>query len=178
LRPVAFYGLIVTEGGGRGVLLLMRCLTIQIFHDGGIMKRFKWSITLAAAFSLIVFFLNAAWSGGLTPCEVVFKYYHALQNQDYKGASECVSREMLNGKSKEEWAETTKKMFEFGKVAITEVSATPGLVSGQEAQVNSVVNSRDACNKDGLIEHNIEHLVLEDGLWKLDETELLDSPKP
>src|SRR4030042_6659258 len=136
------------------------------------MKRFKWSIGLAVTFFLIIFSLNAAWSDGLTPREVVLKYYHALQNKDFKGASECISRTMLNDKSKEEWAEATKKTFEFGKVVITEVSATPGPISGQTAQVNSVVTSRDAFNKDGLIERNRENLVLEDGLWKLDETEL------
>lgn len=142
------------------------------------MKKIRLSITLAVTFSLIVFSLNAAWSGGLTPGEVVLKYYHALQNKDYKGASECISRKMLKDKSKEEWAETTKNMFEFGKVVITEVSVTLGPVSGQEAQVNSVMNSRDEFNKSGLIEHNRESLVLEDGLWKLDATELLDNPLP
>jgi hypothetical protein len=41
--------------------------------------------------------------------------------------------------------------------------------------VDTVINSKDAFNKDGMIEYNAEHLVLEDGLWKIDRTELKDS---
>lgn len=139
------------------------------------MERFRWGIILAVAFSLITFPLNAAWSGGLTPEEVTLKYYQALQNRDFPGASQYISREMRADKSDKEWAESMKNLFESTKVEILEISVSPGSVSGQEAQVNSIITSRDIFNKNGLIEHNREYLVLEDGLWKLDRTELEES---
>jgi hypothetical protein len=58
---------------------------------------------------------------------------------------------------------------------LTEISASPGPISGQEAQVTSVITSRDVFNKNGLIEYNREYMVTEDGLWKIDRTELEDS---
>ena len=148
------------------------------------MKRFigqRWGIVSAVVFSLIIFSLNAAWSGGLArkgglaPQDVVLKYYQALQKRDFSGAYQCISREMRDDKNQKQWVETMKAIFEGGEVVITEISVTPGPVSGQKAQVNTVINSRDSFNKYGSIEYNVEHLVLEDGLWKVDRTELKDS---
>ena len=142
------------------------------------MERFigqRWGIIAAVLFSLIIFSLNAAWGTGLTPEEVVLKYYHTLQNRDFSGASQCVSRGMLAGKSQKEWAKEMKALYEGGKVEITEISVSPGSVSGQEAQVKNVMTSKDIINKNGVVEYNVEHLVLEDGLWKIDRTELEDS---
>ena len=142
------------------------------------MKRFisqRWGIISAVVFSLIIFSLNAAWGGGVTPEEVVLKYYHALQNGDFSGAYQCISRGMRDDKDQGQWAAFMKDLFEGGKVVFTEISVTPGPISGKAAQVNTVINSKDIFNKNGLIEYNVEHLVLEDGLWKIDRTELKDS---
>ena len=139
------------------------------------MKRFisqRWGIILVAVF---IFSLNTAWGGGLAPQEVVLKYYHALQKGDFSGAWQCISRGMRDDKNEGEWVAFMKDLFEGGKVVFTEISVTPGPVSGQEAQVNTVINSKDIFNKNGLIEYNVEHLILEDGLWKIDRTELKDS---
>lgn len=142
------------------------------------MERFigqRWGIIAAVVFSLTIFSLNAAWGGGSAPQEVVLKYYHALQNKDFSGAYQYISRGMRDDKDQGQWVAFMKDLFEGGKVVITEISVTPGPVSGQEAQVNTVINSKDIFNKNGLIEYNVEHLVLEDGLWKIDRTELKDS---
>lgn len=132
----------------------------------------KWASAMLAC-SLL--FLNTAWGGGPAPTEVVQKYYGALQKKDFSEAYQCISRGMRDGKSEAQWTELIKGLFEVGNVVFTEVSVTPGPVSEKKAQVNSVVNSKDSFNKNGLIEHNVEHLVLEDGLWKLDQTELKES---
>ncbi|PJA49334.1 MAG: hypothetical protein CO171_05565 [Syntrophobacterales bacterium CG_4_9_14_3_um_filter_49_8] len=142
------------------------------------MERFigqRWGIVAAVLFFLAIFSLNAAWGAGLTPEEVVLKYYHALQNRDFSGASQCVSRGMLAGKSQKNWANEMKDLYEGGKVEITDISVSPGSVSGPEAQVKNVMTSKDIINKNGVVEYNVEHLVLEDGLWKIDRTELEDS---
>lgn len=142
------------------------------------MQRFfrqKWSMIAAVACSLLVLSLNAAWGGGPVPTEVVQKYYGALQKKDFSEAYQCISREMRDGKSEAQWADLMKGLFEVGNVVFTGAAVTPGPVSEKEAQVNSVVHSKDSFNKNGLIEHNVEHLILEDGLWKLDRTELKES---
>ena len=82
---------------------------------------------------------------------------------------------MRDGKEQKQWVDFMKDLFEGGKVTFTEISVTPGAVSEKEAQVNTVINSKDIFNKNGLIEYNVEHLVLEDCLWKIDRTELKDS---
>jgi len=142
------------------------------------MERFigqRWGIVAAVLFFLAIFSLNAAWGAGLTPEEVVLKYYHALQNRDFSGASQCVSRGMLAGKSQKNWANEMKDLYEGGKVEITDISVSPGSVSGPEARVKNIMTSKDIINKLGVVEYNVEHLVLEDGLWKIDRTELEDS---
>ena len=82
---------------------------------------------------------------------------------------------MLAGKSQKNWANEMKDLYEGGKVEITDISVSPGSVSGPEAQVKNVMTSKDIINKNGVVEYNVEHLVLEDGLWKIDRTELEDS---
>lgn len=132
----------------------------------------RWA---GAMLACSLFFMNTAWGAGLAPAEVVQKYYGALQKKDFSEAYQHISRGMRDGKSEVQWTELIKGLFEAGDVVFTEVSVTPGPVSEKEAQVNSVVNSKDSFNKNGLIEHNVEHLILEDGLWKLDRTELKES---
>ena len=139
------------------------------------MEKFRQGIISAAAFSLIIFSLNAAWGGGLAPEEVIMQYYRALQNRDFPKAYRCISKEMRADKDEAKWAEIMKNLFEGGQIVIMDISVSPGTVSGQEAKVNTVITSRDISNKNGLIEYNQEYLVLEDGIWKIDRTELEDS---
>lgn len=133
----------------------------------------KWS--RIAILALLVLSFDAAWGEGLAPAEVVQKYYGALQKKDFSEAYQCISRGMRDGKSEAQWTDLIKGLFEVGDVVFAGISITPGPVSEKAAQVNSVVNSKDSFNKNGLIEHNVEHLILEDGLWKLDRTELKES---
>ncbi|MDX9787508.1 MAG: hypothetical protein RBT11_12060 [Desulfobacterales bacterium] len=135
-------------------------------------KGIRWRMTLVVAFSLIFVSLNAAFCSELTPSEVVLKYYHALQKKDFATALQCVSKGMRQDKSDEEWLSSMKVFIEGGDVVIMKVSATPGPISDKEAQVSSVITSKDAFNPEGVTEHNIEYLVLEEGIWKLDRTEV------
>lgn len=141
------------------------------------MERFiqRFNIIAAVLLSLMVFSLNAAWGGESAPKDVVQKYYTALQKRDFSTAYKCISKGMRDDKSEGEWIELMKGLFESGNVTFTGITITPGPVSGKEAQVNTVINSKDTFNKDGMIEYNLEHLVLEDGAWKIDRTELKDS---
>lgn len=115
------------------------------------------------------------WGESLTPQAVVLEYYHALQNRDFAQAYRYISQGMRAGKEQDKWAQEIQALFERGKVAIKEISVSPGAVSDQEARVNSTITSKDLVNVNGLIEYNREYLVLEDGGWKLDRTELRDS---
>ena len=115
------------------------------------------------------------WGESLTPQAVVLEYYHALQNRDFAQAYRYISQGMRAGKDQEKWGQEIQALFERGKVAIKEISVSPGAVSDQEARVNSTITSKDLVNVNGLIEYNREYLVLEDGGWKLDRTELRDS---
>jgi hypothetical protein len=141
------------------------------------MERFihRLNIIAAVLLSLMVFSLNTAWGGEPAPKDVVQKYYTALQKGDFSAAYKCISKGMRDDKNEGEWVELIKGLFESGNVVFTGITITPGPVSGKEAQVNTVINSKDTFNKDGMIEYNLEHLVLEDGLWKIDRTELKDS---
>ncbi|MFZ3207452.1 MAG: hypothetical protein WA140_01280 [Geobacteraceae bacterium] len=141
------------------------------------MERFihRFNIATAVMLSLVIFSLNAAWGGELAPKDVVQKYYNALQKKNFSAAYQCISKGMRDDKSEGQWVELMKELFESGNVTFTGITITPGPVSGKEAQVDTVINSKDVFNKDGMIEHNVEHLVLEDGSWKIDRTELKDS---
>ena len=119
--------------------------------------------------------VTPVWGENLTPQEVVLKYYQALQNRDFAQAYRYVSQGMRAGKDQEKWAQEIQALFERGKVAIKEISVSPGAVSDQEARVNSTITSKDLVNVNGLIEYNRDYLVLEDGSWKLERTELRDS---
>ena len=122
-----------------------------------------------------IWVLTPVWGESLTPQAVVLEYYHALQNRDFAQAYRYISQVMRAGKDQDKWAQEIQALFERGKVAIKEISVSPGAVSDQEARVNSTITSKDLVNVNGLIEYNREYLVLEDGSWKLDRTELRDS---
>jgi hypothetical protein len=122
-----------------------------------------------------ILFVSQVWGEGIPPQEVVLKYYHALQNKDFPRAYQNISPKMRAGKNQAEWVKDIQEIFIKGKVEISKISVSEVQISGQEAQVNSTITSKDLVNINGLIEYNLDHLVLEDGNWKLDYTELMDS---
>lgn len=119
--------------------------------------------------------VTPVWGENLTPPEVVLKYYQALQAKDFARAYSYISRGMRAGKSQAEWSRDIQNLFLGGRVQISAISVSGGQTSEQEAQVNSTITSKDLVNVNGLIEYNRDYLVLEDGSWKLERTELRDS---
>jgi len=139
---------------------------------------FPWVSRLLLVFTLTVaqqMTLKVSDLPVLTPEEVVKRYYLALKEGDFAQAYGYISKNMRAGKSRVEWVRQISKLFKSGKVEIEEVSVSLDSISGREAVVKSQVVSKDLFNRKGIIEYNREHLIREDGHWKLDRTELIRS---
>ena len=131
------------------------------------------------AIIVAVFLVGGSVSYGaeLSPEATVSNYYDALKNGNFEQAAEYVSRTMMGDKTKKEWADAWKKTFEYAKVVILECSVSPAKIEGDKATVKVKSMSKDKFNSQGLVENEIDHLIKENGVWKIDETEvLLDMP--
>ena len=73
----------------------------------------------------------------------------------------------------EQWAADWKKVCEVGKVEILKFSISPAKIDGDKAIVEVLLKSKDIFNPDGLEEKEIDSLVRENGIWKIDSTEVL-----
>ena len=120
---------------------------------------------------------NLSYGAELSPEATVSNYYNALKNGNFEQAAEYVSRTMRGDKTKKEWADAWRKAFEYAKVVILECSVSPAKIEGDKATVKVKNRSKDKFNSQGIVENEIDHLIKENGIWKIDETEvLLDMP--
>jgi hypothetical protein len=61
----------------------------------------------------------------------------------------------------------------MGSVILHEYGISSIDIDGETATVSDWTRASDVFNKDGIIEKEIDHLKLIDGVWKLDATEVL-----
>jgi hypothetical protein len=120
---------------------------------------------------LAVFCFNALASD-VSPEQTVCKFYNSLKNKDYEQAYECISKKFKDGKDKEKWVKDWKETVDFAKVEILDFSVSECKIDGDKATVHVSVDAKDMINKDGITETEIDYLVIEDSVWKIDATEV------
>lgn len=108
-----------------------------------------------------------------TPEAVVNSYYAALKARKYENAYKLLTPTMIDGRSSKEYVADWKNIVNLGSVILHEYGITSVEVDGDTAKVNAWTRASDVFNKDGIIEKEIDHLKLIDGIWKLDATEVL-----
>ena len=113
---------------------------------------------------------DIAFGEVLTPEATVINFYTALQNEDFEQAYGYLSSKMKGNKTKEQWTEDTKNLFESGEVVILEFKVSPAKVEGDKGMVQVWNRSKDMLNSEGLVEYETDHLTQENGVWKIDET--------
>lgn len=133
-------------------------------------KKIKVCLIIVAMVMLIG---NVTFGEDLSPAATVSKYYNALKNGEFDQAAEYISKRMRGNKTKKEWAKEWRKMFQAGKVVISEISVSPGKIEGDRATVRLKTRSKDRFNPQGVEENEIDHLIKEDGIWKIDRTEVV-----
>jgi len=131
-------------------------------------KTSAWLI-LAAMFMLAG---NISWGEELSPEATVSTYYNALKNGKFEQAAEYISKNMRGDKTKEQWANEWRETFKTGNVGISEISVLAGEIEGDQATVRIKTISQDRFNPQGIEENETDYLIKEDGVWKIDQTEV------
>ena len=134
-------------------------------------------ISIAAL--LFMGMIQVAWSGGVdyregnTPEDVVLNYFTALQNGDFSKAYDFVSDKMRDNRTREAYIKDWKNVMTSGQVEILEFGITSSKIDGNNATVEAWNVSSDVFNVLGIKENEIDRLILIDGDWKINETEVL-----
>ena len=130
-------------------------------------------ITLSIFFCTLFFITGTVCGSSSTPEAVITNYYNYIKTGNYNNAYTCITKKMSDGKTMEQWAADWKKVCEVGKVEILKISISPAKIDGDKAIVEVLLKSKDIFNPDGLEEKEIDSLVRENGIWKIDSTEVL-----
>ena len=109
----------------------------------------------------------------LGPKETVEKHLAALQDYIFEEAFDYISKEFADGKTKQEWADSTRDLYSSANVKVRKFTLYPAKIEGDKAIVPDILNASDIFNKEGSTEYELYHLVKEDGVWKVDRQELL-----
>ncbi len=112
------------------------------------------------------------YAADLTPEETVTGFYNSIQSGEYEKAYDFISQKMKDGKNCKEWAADWKKTVDFGQVVLIEFGVESAKIEGDKATVRAWNKSSAIFNKDGIVEHETDHLEIEDGIWKLDVTDV------
>ena len=117
-----------------------------------------------------------AFAADPTPEETVKAYLTAVKGNDFNTAYPLVTREMAQGKSKEDWVKEQQWVMQMAEVKIFEFNVYPGKVEGDKAYVPNVLNSQDKfLNQLGVVEHELYTLVREDGRWKINQQQIVEN---
>jgi hypothetical protein len=131
------------------------------------------SITVLLFLSMIQVTWSAEYREGNTPEDVVLNHFTALQNQDFDKHYDLVSATMHDGRTREAYIEDWKNIVKVGQVEVIEFGITSSKIDGDTATVEAWNVSSDVFNVLGIKENEIDRLILIDGVWKIDETEVL-----
>lgn len=131
------------------------------------------TITLLLLFSVI----RAGWCGGdedsVTIAALQQTYFNAVQSKDFATAYDMVTENMRDGRTKEKYVEEWEGVMKSAQVDIVDGGVTAIEVDGDKARVHAWTKASDVFNAIPIIEKEIDHWVLKDGVWKLDLTEVL-----
>lgn len=126
---------------------------------------------------LFMSMIGAAWSAeyreGNTPEDVVLNYFTALQNKEFGKAYDLVSPKMRDNRTREKYIKDWKDVVTMGQVDVQEFGITSSKIDGDTAIVEAWNVTSDVFNVLGIKENEIDRLILIDGVWKINETEVL-----
>ena len=126
---------------------------------------------IAMAF-FVTFFCFNALASDVSPEQTVCKFYNAVKSKNYEQAYQCVSEKFKAGKTPEQWAKGWKETVDFAKFEILQFAVSECKIDGDKATVRVSVDAKDIFNKDGITETEIDYLVIENSVWKIDVTEV------
>jgi len=121
---------------------------------------------------LSLLFTATAYAAENTPEGVVNGYYAALKARKYEDAYDLLTPRMIDGRTKKEYAADWKNIVDMASVILHEYGISSVEIDGETAKVNAWTRASDVFNTDGIIEKEVDHLILTDGVWKLDATEV------
>ncbi len=130
-------------------------------------------VALGLALCLVFGSMATGQAETLGPKETTQKHLAALQDYLFEEAFDCISKQSTDGKTKQEWADSTRELYSDAGVKVIKFTLYPAKIEGDTAIVPNILNAKDIFNKEGSIEHELYHLVKEDGVWKVDRQELL-----
>jgi hypothetical protein len=130
----------------------------------------KLFLPITIALSLL--FTATAYAADNTPEGVVKSYYTALKARKYEQAYDLLTPRMIDGRTKKEYTADWKNIVDMGSVILHEYGITSVEIDGETAKVNAWTRASDVFNTKGIIEKEVDHLILIDGIWKLDATEV------
>ena len=96
-----------------------------------------------------------------------------MKENDFSIMYDMVSDKMKYERTREEYVADWENAFKLGQVEIIDGGITSTEINGDIAKVNAWSKASDVFNVFGIIEKEIDHLILVDGVWKLDVTEVL-----
>lgn len=108
-----------------------------------------------------------------SPKAVMFKYFKAMKENDFSGMYDLVSDKMKDERTREQYVADWENVMKLAQVEIIDGGITSSEIKGDKATVNAWSKASDVFNVFGIIEKEIDHLILVDGVWKLDVTEVL-----
>jgi hypothetical protein len=130
---------------------------------------------LIAIVGMLLLGVGGAGAGELTPEDTVKAYLKALQTGDFNAAYAFVSKEMGQGKSREEWAKNQQWVMQASEAKILDFHVYPGKIEGDKAYVPNLLSSQDKfLNQLGLEENELYSLVREEGRWKIDQQQIVE----
>lgn len=133
----------------------------------------KISVSLAMALSAWLLSSTAFAEATNTPEAVVKSYYAALKARKYEDAYDLLTPTMIDGKTRQEYVADWQNIVNLGSVILYEYGVSSVAIDGDSAKVSAWTRASDVFNTKGIIENEVDHLMLIDGTWKLDATEVL-----
>lgn len=118
---------------------------------------------------------RAVHAEGLSPEETVTRYLTALKAGKFADAYDCVSKDMAQNKSRDDWAKEQQWMMQASEAKIFEFKVYPGKIEGDQARVPNILSSQDKfLNQLGVEEQELYTLIREDGRWKINQQQIVE----
>lgn len=108
-----------------------------------------------------------------TPEGVMLNYYKAIQLRDFESAYDLITPKMKGRRTRAEFVQEWNNVIKLARVQVHEFGILNSKIEGNTAVVKAWNNASDLFNPSGIIENEIDRLVRIDGVWKLDETEVM-----
>lgn len=108
-----------------------------------------------------------------SPEAIMLIYFKAMKESDFSSMYDLVSDKMKDERTREQYVADWENVIKLAQVEIIDGGITSSEIKGDKATVNAWSKASDVFNVFGIIEKEIDHLILVDGVWKLDVTEVL-----